>query len=68
MNLAHRVAPGTQIDPVRVNGQPGWYLTVDGQADTVLVPSFRDGRIASILAVRNPDKLARFHAAWLAQH
>jgi hypothetical protein len=32
----------------------------------VLVPSFRDGLVARVLVVRNPDKLARFHAAWLA--
>ena len=67
VNIASRAEPGTQVDPVRVNGELGWYLTVDGRPDTVLVPSFRDGLVASVLAIRNPDKLARFHAAWLAQ-
>jgi RNA polymerase sigma-70 factor (ECF subfamily) len=67
VNLASRMAPGTRVDPVRVNGQLGWYITVEGRPELVLVPSFRDGRVASILGVLNPDKLARFHAAWLAQ-
>jgi len=67
VNLASRMASGTRVDPVRVNGQLGWYLTVEGRPELVLVPSFRDGRVASILGVLNPDKLARFHAAWLAQ-
>lgn len=67
VNLASRMAPGTRVDPVRVNGQLGWYVTVEGCPELVLVPSFRDGRVASILGVLNPDKLARFHAAWLAQ-
>jgi len=66
ISIAGRAEPGTQVDQVRVNGEIGWYLTVDGRPDTVLVPSFRDGLVASVLAVRNPDKLARFHAAWLA--
>lgn len=67
VNLASRMEPGTRVDPVRVNGQLGWYITVEGRPELVLVPSFRDGRVASVLGVLNPDKLARFHAAWLAQ-
>jgi RNA polymerase sigma-70 factor (ECF subfamily) len=68
VNLASRMEPGTSVDPVRVNGQLGWYVTVEGRPELVLVPSFRNGRVASVLGVLNPDKLARFHAAWLAQH
>lgn len=68
VNLAARIEPDTRVDPVRVNGQYGWYITVAEQPDSVLVPSFRDSRVATVLVVRNPDKLARFHAAWLAQH
>jgi RNA polymerase sigma-70 factor (ECF subfamily) len=67
VNLASRTEPGTRIDAVRVNGERGWYVTVDGRPEMVLVASFRDGQVASILGVRNPDKLARFHAAWLAR-
>lgn len=57
VNLASRMEPGTRVDPVRVNGQLGWYVTVEGRPELVLVPSFRDGRVASVLAVLNPDKL-----------
>ncbi len=66
VNLATRIAPGTQLDPVRVNGQFGWYATVDGRPEMVLVPSFRGGRVCEVLAVLNPEKLAHFHAAWEA--
>lgn len=66
LNLAARTRPGTRVDPVIVNGQPGWYATVDDEPEILLVPSFRGDRICTVLAVLNPDKLARFHAAWLA--
>jgi RNA polymerase sigma-70 factor (ECF subfamily) len=44
---------------VRVNGLPG-FVTVDrdGNIDTVVTIDIRDGQIAAIYAVRNPDKLA----------
>ena len=64
INLAKRAAPGTCIHPVRVNGDPGWYLTVHDRPEMVLVPAFRDDRVSGVYAVLNPDKLARFHAAW----
>lgn len=67
VSLAGRIQPGTHVEPVRVNGEFGWYATVDGRPEMVLVPSFRDGRVARILAVLNPDKLARFHAAWVGR-
>jgi len=66
LNLATRMSPGTRIDPLVVNGQPALYATVDGEPDALFVPSFRGDRISSILAVLNPDKLRRVHAAWLA--
>lgn len=31
-NLASRMESGTQVDPVRVNDQVGWYVTVEGTA------------------------------------
>lgn len=43
---------------VRVNGQPGLLVLVDGQVTTVLDFDIVDGRIATCFAVRNPDKLA----------
>ncbi|MCO8126923.1 RNA polymerase sigma factor SigJ [Acidimicrobiia bacterium EGI L10123] len=67
VNLAKRAQPGTRSAPVQVNGEPGWYVTVDGAPEMLLVPSFRDGRVSQVFAILNPDKLARFHAAWVAQ-
>lgn len=66
INLAARSKPGTRVDPVLVNGQPAWYATVDGEPEILVVPSFRDGRVSNVHAVLNPDKLRRFHAAWMA--
>jgi len=66
LNLAARTRPGTRFDPLVVNGQPGLYATVDGEPEVLFVPAFRGERVSSILAVLNPDKLARVHAAWLA--
>lgn len=68
VNLARRTRPGTRFDPVLVNGQPALYATVDGEPEILFVPSFRGDKIDNVLAVLNPDKLARFHAAWLATH
>jgi RNA polymerase sigma-70 factor (ECF subfamily) len=47
------------VQQVRVNGIPG-FVTVDrdGNIDTVVTIDIRDGQIAAIYAVRNPDKLA----------
>jgi len=68
LNLARRTRPGTRFDPIVVNGQPAWYATVDGEPETLFVPSFHDGRVDSILAVLAPEKLVRVHAAWRAAH
>jgi RNA polymerase sigma-70 factor (ECF subfamily) len=40
-----------------INGQPGLLVLSKGEPDTVMVPQFRDGRIARIYVMRNPDKL-----------
>jgi len=68
LNLAARTRPGTRFDPVVVNAQPGLYATVDGEPEVLFVPSFRGEQVSSILALLNPAKLARVHAAWLADH
>jgi RNA polymerase sigma-70 factor (ECF subfamily) len=44
---------------VRVNGQPGLMVTIDGQVIQVMTFDIIDGRIAACFAIRNPDKLAR---------
>jgi RNA polymerase sigma-70 factor (ECF subfamily) len=40
-----------------INGQPGLLLLSKGEPDTVMVPQFRDGLIARVYLIRNPDKL-----------
>jgi RNA polymerase sigma-70 factor (ECF subfamily) len=42
---------------IRVNGAPGLLTWRDGQPDSVTTLDVRDGRIAAIYVVRNPDKL-----------
>jgi len=42
---------------IQVNGAPGLLTWRDGQPDAVTTLDLRDGRIAAIYVVRNPDKL-----------
>src|SRR5262249_10889692 len=47
------------IHRVQVNGLPGFVMIDgDGKIDTIATIDIRDGHIAAIYAVRNPDKLA----------
>jgi RNA polymerase sigma-70 factor, ECF subfamily len=50
---------GLEIRKVRVNGQSGLLVMVDGQVVQVMTFDVVDGRIATCYVVRNPDKLAR---------
>jgi RNA polymerase sigma-70 factor, ECF subfamily len=43
--------------PMEINGQPGFVVYVSGQPLTALIFHVRDGRIQTIYAVGNPDKL-----------
>lgn len=54
-NLMRRFGP-TAIERLEVNGEPGVRMLMAGD-DTVVAVQVRDGRIQSILTVRNPDKL-----------
>ena len=65
-SLARRAHPAIELHPVTVNGEHGWYATVEGRPELLLVPSFRGEQVSGVLILLNPDKLARFHAAWLA--
>ena len=40
-----------------LNGAPGARVLLDGVVDTVVSFAFDGGRISTVLAVRNPDKL-----------
>lgn len=42
-----------------VNGAPGFYIEEDGRPVQTISFGIRDGRIAEVYIVRNPDKLAR---------
>jgi RNA polymerase sigma-70 factor (ECF subfamily) len=47
------------IHQVQVNGLPGFVMVDrDGNIDTIATIDIRDGHVAAIYAVRNPDKLA----------
>jgi RNA polymerase sigma-70 factor (ECF subfamily) len=48
---------GGHHELVEVNGAPGLLTWRDGQPDSVTSLDVRDGRIAAIYVVRNPDKL-----------
>ncbi len=65
-NLAARLDPDTEVHLVLANGQTALYLTVAGEPFMLQVPSWHDGKVTATYAVLNPDKLARFHADWLA--
>ena len=65
-NLSTRFGPTDELHPVEVHGQPAWYVLRDGRPYTLMVFTWRDGRVAEILAIVNPDKMRRFHDAWKA--
>ena len=50
---------GMEARRVRVNGQPGLVVAVEGQLVHVLTLDVVDGHIANCFVIRNPDKLAR---------
>jgi RNA polymerase sigma-70 factor (ECF subfamily) len=66
VNVARRdLQPTDETHAVTVNGEPGYYLTRDGEPLMLIVFGWRDGRMAEALAILNPEKLARFHQHWL---
>jgi RNA polymerase sigma-70 factor (ECF subfamily) len=65
-NLAARTPEGGELHKVRANGEFAYYLTVHGEPYLLLVANWVDAKMTCSLAIRNPDKLASFHAAWKA--
>ena len=65
LGLAKRVVEGAELHIVRANGQPALYVIIDGEPDFLHVANWVDGQITGSFAVRNPEKLAAFHRAWL---
>lgn len=52
-----------RIELITLNGLPGYVLFTDDGVNTVMALDLKDGKIASIYAVRNPDKLRAVAAA-----
>ena len=67
--LVNLTARGLQADDdlhwIRVNGQVGLYAIRSGEPNLLSVVSWRDGKVAEVLAIVNPAKLSRFHERWL---
>lgn len=48
-----------QVLEETINGAPGFYIEEEGRPVQTIAFDIRDGRIAAVYVVRNPDKLAR---------
>lgn len=59
LGLMKKARAGLDIRQVRVNGQPGLLVAIDGQVIQVMTFDIDQGRITACYVVRNPDKLAR---------
>jgi RNA polymerase sigma-70 factor (ECF subfamily) len=59
LGIMKKAPASMKVRRVRVNGQTGLVITVDGQIVQVLTLDVADGRIVNCFVVRNPDKLAR---------
>jgi len=58
LGIMRRVVPaGTVLRPAEINGQPGFIAYVSGRPLSALILDIRDGRIQTIYAIGNPDKL-----------
>jgi RNA polymerase sigma-70 factor (ECF subfamily) len=58
LNIAGRIGDRHTLEPVMMNGLPAVLLRLDGQPDIVQAVEVVDGRVARVLIVSNPDKLA----------
>jgi RNA polymerase sigma-70 factor (ECF subfamily) len=62
VNISKRLPPETEVEVVRVNGNPGVLLRIGGRPDLVLTIQFGpDGLIRRIWSQLNPDKLAHLN-------
>lgn len=69
VNLTRRnFTPSDEVHWVEVNGQLGLHIVRDGEPLLLTVLGWRGTQLAECLAIANPDKLQRFHAAWTVQH
>jgi RNA polymerase sigma-70 factor, ECF subfamily len=63
LGILKKAPPNLDVRRVRVNGQPGRIVFVNGEVYGVLTFEIVDGLIATCFIVRNPDKLARAGAS-----
>ena len=64
LGVMRRFVPaGTTLRPAEINGQPGFIAYVSGRALSALIFDIRDGRIHTIYAIGNPDKLQTLPAS-----
>ncbi|GAA6155403.1 RNA polymerase sigma-70 factor [Pyruvatibacter sp. HU-CL02332] len=47
------------IEALRINNRPGFYITLEGKIEVSYSIDVEDGRIAALYIMRNPDKLQR---------
>lgn len=52
--------------PLAVNGQPGFAMRVDGRLHSLMSLDIRDGRVAGVYHVANPDKLGHVRDGCIA--
>jgi RNA polymerase sigma-70 factor, ECF subfamily len=58
LGVMERIVPReTVVRPTEINGQPGFVAYVSGRPLSALIFDIRDGRIQTIYAIGNPDKL-----------
>lgn len=58
--VAQQPLPGAEFRILDVNGAPGVLVLVEGKPDSVVQIEVRDGRVACVHIIRNPDKLTAF--------
>ena len=62
--MFRRIATEAVVQPVLVNGVPGLYSTVDGEAFSLLSFTVVGERIVAIDALADRDRLTRLSSTW----
>ncbi len=63
LSLSKRLATGSTVDPVVVNGSPGFMIRLRGVPDTVLCFDVHGGSVGAVWVMRNPEKLVHVEDA-----
>jgi len=56
--LLDRVGAELSAEPAHVNGSPGLFLRIKGELDMVVAVRVKDGLVAGLYSIRNPEKLS----------